>query len=109
MSSKIFGKDENITCILVPTENKNEEGAFFDAYIQLDSTYRYWYDAVFWANSEKKAKILVLCKEKHIRDSVRSLTDIPPGNLDIRKKQADKAGLVHFEVNTGGEFAMIYY
>ena len=105
----VFGRDENISCILVPLEGMTEEAAIFQALVDVLPERHDWWRGKYWGDSEHTHKILILCRTQKILNKVGVVVDIPKCNLSGLKNQADTKGLRHHEVNVNNRFAMVYY
>jgi len=105
----VFGRDENISCILVPLEGATEQAAIFMALVDVLPERNDWWRGKYWGDAAHTHKILVLCRTQKILNKVEVVVDIPESVLAGLKKQADAKGLRHHEVNVNGLFAMVYY
>ena len=105
----VFGRDKNITCVLVPLEGVSEEAAIFMALADVLQERHDWWRAKYWGNTAHTHKILLLCRTQKVLNNVDVVVDIPESELAGLMRQADAKGLSHHEVNVNGLFAMVYY
>ncbi|AXM95180.1 hypothetical protein ACU5P1_14555 [Pseudomonas plecoglossicida] len=104
----IFGRDENIVCNILNIADTNEDHAFFEALLSAGEA-KSWQPVIFWGNSNKTCKILVLCKTSNIAKIVKILSDISDDWIETRKQQAQNAGFNFYVTPTDSGFTMIYY
>lgn len=105
----VFGRDDNISCILAPLDGMTEHAAIFLALADALPSRHDWYRLKFWGDAAQTHMILILCRTQKIKELVGVVTDIPPGDLQSFTNQADQKGLHHFEVSINGAFTMVYY
>ena len=105
----VFGRDKNISCVLVPLEGMEEEAAIFKAIVDVLPDRLDWWRDKYWGDSAHTHKILLLCRTQKIMNQVDVLIDIPPGNVQELIEKANKKGLNHHEVKVNDLFAMVYY
>ena len=105
----VFGRDQNVTCVLVPMEGKTEEFAIFKALVDVLPERHEWWRDKYWADVAQTHKILVLCRTQKILNKLGVVVDIPPNKLQGLIEQADEKSLCHHEVKVNDLFAMVYY
>ena len=105
----VFGRDENISCILVALEGMTEQTAIFKALVDVLPERHDWWRDKYWGDKAHTHKILILCRTQKILNKANVVVDIPESELAGLKDQADEKGLRHHEVNVNGLFAMVYY
>ena len=105
----VFGRDKNISCVLVPLEGTTEEAAIFKALVNVLPDRLDWWRDKYWGDSGQTHKILVLCRTQKVLNQVGVVVDIPPDDLQELIEQADGKGLKHHEVQVNELFAMVYY
>ena len=105
----VFGRDENISCVLIPLEGTTEEAAIFKTLVDVLRERHDWWRDKYWGDAAHTHKILVLCRTQKILNLVGVVVDIPPNELQGLLKQADEKGLHHHEVQVNNLFAMVYY
>ena len=62
----VFGRDKNITCVLVPLEGSTEEAAIFKALVEVLPERHDWWRDKYWGDAAHTHKILVLCRTQLI-------------------------------------------
>ena len=105
----VFGRDNNITCVLVPLKGASEEVAIFKALVDVLPERQDWWRDKYWGDTARTHKILVLCRTQKVLNKVEVVVGIPESELSGLKSQADVKGLRHHEVNVNGQFSMVYY
>lgn len=104
----IFGRDNDIVCDLLDVVGVNEDNAFFESLIAAGQA-RHWEPRIFWGDSNRTHKVLVLCRTASIARKVKILTDIPQARLDLRKQQANDAGYTFYATDIRDMNVMVYY
>ena len=108
MMSK-FGKDKNVTCLLVSLDGVEEEHAIFDELLAVDDNRQSWHAKKFPANPQRTHILVVLCRTLTVQSKVKALTQISADVIKQRKKQAKDAGFTSFSTAVEDEFSMIFY
>jgi len=105
----VFGRDKNVSCVLVSLEGTSEEAAIFKALVDVLPDRHDWWRDRYWGDAAHTHLILVLCRTQKIMNKLGVVVDIPPGELQGLKEQADEKDLQHHEVQVNDKFAMVYY
>ena len=105
----VFGKNDKVTCVLIPMEGMAEDEAMFEALLDVDKSRRGWRYRIFWADQNETHKVLILCKTQAVKDSVKVLAGIDADRIELRKKQAKQNNLTFFVTKIGDKFTMVYY
>lgn len=106
----VFGRNKDVTCILVPLEGMDEEAAIFLALADVLPQRHDWYRMRFWGDNEKTHQILLLCRTQKITGMVGVVPNIiPQEEIQSWTDKASENGLQYFEVLINNAFAMVYY
>ena len=101
-----FGEDENLSCLLV----KKGDGAHFAAVCHVRRDERKFDEVKKIIFKGEDYVILIFCRTVSIKSRVKTIVNMAPGLLDVRKTQAANADLAFYTVELNdNEHTMIYY